>query len=189
MRRFVSPTSALRRARRGFTLIEIVIVLAVVGVLGGLAAYGFGNMRSRRSVHDAAREVVAQIHRLRAVGAAGRLGETGPFATGGPLNADLDGATGAFRQTGIRVDNDQTLTFFGATGGAGATDIIAVIDLDAQYPDGDVRVAAPGPGAEVRFRRNATLVPATPNTLTLVNQDNGQQVQIRITLAGIPRIL
>jgi prepilin-type N-terminal cleavage/methylation domain-containing protein len=186
------PHVAPRRPRRGFTLIEMVVIIAVVAILGALATMGFNGLRSRRSVHDAAREVVAQIYRMRSAVVSGRLETTsGPLGGGGgPTVASLDGDTTRLQGTGIRIDNDRTLTFYGSTNdAAGADTILSVIDLEERFPSGDVRVSTPSPGENIRFRRNATLATTDPTELVLADAESGLRVRIRISLAGVPRIL
>ncbi|HEU4698947.1 MAG TPA: GspH/FimT family protein [Gemmatimonadales bacterium] len=50
---------ARRRGRRGVTLVELVLVLAVVGILSGLAVPPLAALRDRLAVEAAARRIVA----------------------------------------------------------------------------------------------------------------------------------
>ncbi|MEQ9570350.1 MAG: hypothetical protein RLN75_09190 [Longimicrobiales bacterium] len=64
MRALHPPSSAgvRRRAVRGIGLIELVVVLALLGLLGGLAARGFGLLRDRWAV-TGARNALTQLVR------------------------------------------------------------------------------------------------------------------------------
>lgn len=53
-------------SRRGFTLIEVVIVLAIGGVLSGLAIYSFGAMRGSMSVNSARGTFLTMLSATRA---------------------------------------------------------------------------------------------------------------------------
>lgn len=48
-------------SRRGFTIIELLIVIAVIGIIGVVSVLGLGRYRSGESVESAATEIVAAI--------------------------------------------------------------------------------------------------------------------------------
>jgi type IV fimbrial biogenesis protein FimT len=53
---------AARRQQRGLTLIEMMSVVAVVGVLAGAAAPAFDKFQSRRALEGTATEALADLH-------------------------------------------------------------------------------------------------------------------------------
>lgn len=180
--------------RRAFTLVEISIVVTIIGLMAGLTVYAFGAVRSRRSLQDAARTVVAELHKVRVVGLSGRLGDNSAPVVGGPpppttLNASLDGSTRSYRNTGLRVQDNHTFVFFGDVDEAsnGNEYQLAVVDLEDAYPEGKLQITAPPVGDEIRFARNTTRV-AGVGLITLLNQTNGQEKNITISLTGVPRI-
>lgn len=183
--------------KRGFTLTEIVVTMAIIGILGGLTAYAFGSMRGRRSAHDAARAIVGEIHKARMRVLSGRLGDgtlAGPGVPGGGstiFNASLSGTTESYQHSGVRIENDQTLIFFGDidTVWDGDEYRLSVLDLGDEYPDGDVRVTAPPVGAEIRFRRNSTRLTGSPGTIVVTDRETGLSTTITVSIAGVPRIL
>ncbi|MEO1231434.1 MAG: type II secretion system protein [Myxococcota bacterium] len=185
------PQSSRRRA---FTLVEISIVVTVIGIMASLTVYAFGAVRSRRALQDAARTVVAELHKTRVIGLSGRLGDSAAPTVGGPpanstFNASLDGSTQSYQQTGLRVQDDHTFVFFGDvdTVSNGNEYQLAVVDLEDGHPDGQLRIQAPPVSTEIRFARNTTRV-GNVGTITLVNQSNNQQKNITISLTGVPRI-
>ena len=162
-----APTSRARLGR-GFTLTEMVVAVAIVGVLTGITAFSFQAMRARRSLHDAARAVTAQVHRIRSVGRASR------------------GTGGRYETTLVRRVDDRVLAFLGQNGGV--EEILSVIDLDAEYRSAEIEVAFIGGGDDIIFRRNATRDPSSPDQIRLTNTTNGQVLNIVISLTGLPSI-
>lgn len=180
--------------RRGFTLVEIAITIAIVVIIGSLTAFAFGSLSSRRSLHDACREIINQIHNTRMRGLAGRLGAGGGGfggpAPGGTLNASLDGNTTSYQQTGVRIVDNNTLLFFGDINRTRDGNEVAVttLNLDEEYPNAELTMTAPPVGSEIRFNRNATRDQGSAGAITVVNQANGKALTITISLAGVPRI-
>lgn len=49
------------RKRRGFTLIELIVVVAIIGVLGGVATLTFGSARARSKVREAQSDIAKAV--------------------------------------------------------------------------------------------------------------------------------
>ena len=182
--------------RRGITLIELVVVLGMVTILGGLAISMLRTTSGRRTIQVAARQVIAQINKVRMAGLSGRLGlgfvaPVGPPPAPGPLNASLTNATANFQHVGVRIESATALHFFGDTDRRednGFSRVLAIVDLAQEYPEANLSVTAPLVGSEIRFERNATRSTSSADTIQLSNSDTGQTTDIVIDIAGLPRI-
>ena len=61
------------RTRRGFTMLEVVIVIVLMGIIGGYAAPRLFESRTRSSARGAAQAVVARINRTRDIASRRRI--------------------------------------------------------------------------------------------------------------------
>ena len=61
------------RTRRGFTLLEVAIVIVLMGVIGGYAAPKLFQARMRASTRSAAEAVVSQVARTRVIASRRRI--------------------------------------------------------------------------------------------------------------------
>lgn len=60
------PAGAGRAARRGFTLLEIILALAIVALLGGLVAVNYPNLLSRQRLEEGAFQMEGLLRMARA---------------------------------------------------------------------------------------------------------------------------
>ena len=106
------------RTRRGFTLLEVAIVVALMGILGGYAAPRLVQARTKASTRSASQAVLAQVTRTRDVATRRRI----------PTRVTFSGATIRAIGTVGGVDQDvlpplNLSTEYGATLSSGVTEV------------------------------------------------------------------
>lgn len=124
----VKPPYALRfESRNGFTMLEILIVVALLGLLGALSLVSFVNSRRAQDLVTAGNDVLSVLRLAQAKALAGEAGE----------------------QWGVRLEQSQYILFRGAAfAGSPATTAYA---LPSAIEIADAALA--GGGQEVVFRR------------------------------------
>lgn len=187
--------------RRGFTLIEMLVAVAVIAIVAGLAVPNFFAQQRRAELGGRSRELVAAINLARGEAATGR---------------DVPGLAGVpVVQTGIRfVSPSEYQVFVDDDNDSSNVTLLRAIALDGSggsQPGGGllsgkggttVRIEsvtiggvteAPPSGIEFRFRRNGTLTMpvdvsgfsnAIDATIRLRDPQTDQERVVDVTFAG-----
>ena len=161
-----------RRRPRGFSLFEMVTVLAVAGVAAAAAVPAFQRMRDRGRMRTTAKVVAGHIEEAKTIARSGRAGYAGW--------TDEDRVV----QAGIRFrPPDQYELFVDANhqaDGAGE-EVVTKVKLDSRY------TLRPGT-SELRFRRNGTLVDASEIEIALEDEQAGLEWTVSVVYGGRVRV-
>ena len=160
------------RGQRGFSLIEIVVTLGILGLLVGIAVPLFSRTREKAELRTAANRLVGDFKQARALAASGKADIQ---AWGQGVRAQMAGirfinAT----QYAIFVDQDTQ-----ANGGATEADI-EIVDI----APGNEPFQFVGPPAQVRFKKSGTLIAPPDVDIIVRNTDTGEQRVVRISYGG-----
>lgn len=156
------------RRTRGFTLLEMVVVIAIVAIMAAVTVQLFSNWIAYDKPRRSARLLLGDVNRARSYAASGfqPSGAPGWAATDRTVNAGIIiSATNAYT---VFVDRN------GITDGDEYP--IAVVTL----PD-PVTISAPAVGQEVRFRQNGM---TSGPSVDLVVTDTTMGVNRSITVSG-----
>jgi len=165
----------MRASRRGFTLIEMVVVVAIIAVVIAIAVY---NLYGAQKGQDVRRESKVMVSALR---------EARLMATSNPAVPGLVCATPPCipRTIGIRIVSRTSYDVFGDMDALpGGEAVIQTVDLHANHPDNQVQFTTPPDGTIYRFATTGSMVGATP-PITMVDTVTGEAHVITLTLAGL----
>lgn len=165
----------MRPARRGFTLVELMVAIAMIAVLAAIAVPLFGAMFQRQRLNEAARGAVSMLRRARSLAIA-----RGPFqVAGSALTA---------RTAGVRLESDRQLVLFvdADEDRSNANHLeLERLDLLAVDPSGTLRFASPSAGSEIRFAQDGS----TRHVVVEIEERGGQRVRrLQVQAAGVIRL-
>ena len=157
----------MRRSRRGFSLLELAVVIALIAVFSMMAVPLFSRVERRSRLRSTARAFMADLAKTRSTAASAGF----PTQTGWSANERVT-------NTGLVVASSTSYRVF--------IDRDAVTDGDeitlgtVRLPDG-VIFTAPSSGHEIRFRRNGTALGATE----IVLYDQRVDATRTVVLSGV----
>jgi prepilin-type N-terminal cleavage/methylation domain-containing protein len=162
----------MRRGRRGFSLVELAVVIALVAVFSMMAVPLFARVERRSRLRSAAREFMADLAKTRTTAASAGF----PRRTGWSANDRIT-------NTGLVVASATTYRLF--IDRDNVTDGDEITLGTVRLPDGVV-FTAPSTGHEIRFRRNGTAVGAT--VIVLFDQRVDASRRVVLSAVGLARL-
>lgn len=157
--------------RRGFTLIELMVVVAVIAVGAAIATPYFWGVVKRQRLSSATRFTVSELRRARSMAIA-----RARF----PLRGTAERAESA----GLRVASPTVLVLFAdadtTTGNSNESDL-SRFDLRNVEADGTIELVTPAAGEIIRFGRDGS---TRGTEIVLRDTMTGQERAIEITAGG-----
>lgn len=164
------------RTARGFSLMEIMVVVSIVALLAGIAVPAFTTLREKAQLRSTANRLVGDFKEARVLAGSGRQNMPTWLPTDRVEMAGIRFLPGA-TQYAIFADTDATLN--------GNEVDIRVVDITTDATTFQFVL----PPLEVRFRRVGTLVAPPDMNIVLQNTNTGEQRTVRVTYGGKVSIL
>jgi prepilin-type N-terminal cleavage/methylation domain-containing protein len=165
--------------RRGFTLIEMMIVVGIVGIMVAIAIPVMSGINKRTRGRDAIRELQAKVTQARGLATSGQTNPAWP-APARTVNAGIrfDSATSYV----VYIDRDTTLN--------GNEVVMSVVNME--QPNGAAPVQISNPStfpADMRMKSNGSLVSGVAATFVVQDAEQRTTQTLRVSLSGMPKIL
>ncbi len=161
------------RFSRGFSMIEVVSAVSIVGLVVSLGVPAFTKLKRSDDLYAAAGNLSAQLSRARMLAGSGYRAGLTPWT-----------ATDRTKSAGVRVASTTRYTVFvdrDSTTNGDELDVV-VVDLTRISRDAHVTLVSPAPGSEVRFRANGTARAAV--TFELLENDSRRRTTVTVTSGG-----
>ncbi len=173
---------------RGVTLLEVVVVVAIVSLLTAVALPNFFMLSRNRELRSAVRTLLVEIQRIRTFSANAKLDN---IQQGTPSFVSLEQENQTYVESGLLITNNYTIQFFADTDtnpNNSGLRVIKTINFKERFPSSQLRIDVPTQGQQIRFRRNSTRTANSPGTIRLTSAVTGKSLEISISLAGLPRV-
>lgn len=158
------------RYRRGFTVLELVVAVAILAVIAGLAVTAYTRLIERQRLSTATRRVAGVLRQLRSL------------AVSGGRHPSL--GMSEIRSAGIRLASPTRVVMFvdrDEDAGNGNDAAIGEVDLTEIDRQGLIEVAAPAGGQRFTFDREGTV---NPGRIEVTDRGSGMTRAIELTAAG-----
>lgn len=160
------------RGRGGFSLIEIVVVIAIVGLLVGVAVPLFSRSKQKAELRATANRLAGDFKTARVLAASGKADVP---AWGAGVRAQMAGIRFiSATQYAIFVDQDSQ------SNGGGTEADVEIVDIAANNEPFQF-VAPP---VQVRFKKSGTLVAPPDIDIFIRDTTTGDQRVVRVTYGG-----
>lgn len=175
---------------RGFTLLELVIVIAIIAIVASVAIPYFSKMERRNRVGNYTRRLVGHLRQARAEASTGKC-TVDPGSAPCPTNSQVRSAGIRFKKN-TDPDLCDAYEIFVDVDGVTNGNEVTVLDVDLlAQPGTQVRFGATvEDGGEIRFASNGVAegdldADGSPEQIEVLVQDAGIHSVYRITVTGV----
>lgn len=163
--------------KRGFTLLEMIVVVSLIALMAAIAIPWFGRLQRENRLSNLTREMLVQVRRARAEASSGRVLDPGP-----PIVRT--------RASGVRIVSETQYELFVDPDNVAANGnevTIDTIDFLANTPNTQVRITSPAADTTIRFRNDGTAIGA--QDIVLGDSDVGTTRTIRVNGIGHAKLV
>lgn len=164
---------------KGFTLLEMVIVMAVVALIAAVSFPTFSRLQQREQVNGATRTLLADLRSARALA-----------ATGQRMDNPLDNPDAPMiRFGGIQFISETQYQIYGDNNDVfdSAETFLKTLDLEQMYPGTSLRFVVT-PGEHIRFNARGIREYSSRGQVVIEDTSTGLRQAIEINSGGSTRI-
>jgi prepilin-type N-terminal cleavage/methylation domain-containing protein len=191
-----------RSHQRGYTLVEVVVVIGIIGIVAALAMPMFGKVRDNARLRSSARDTIGKLQLARAMSVSHQGSGFPALPVNQPNNANppnqpvnrpnnsnnnnmvvINQMTETVIATEFRIATTTRIELWNITD-QGNESLAQIYDLRADDPHSTVEIVAPTAPAVIRFK-NGIRDTSSPNQVDIVDRRTDRHTLIDVGVSGM----